>query len=526
MSAQTQLTATPRPLVLLDTVTTTALPDRVAALEQNGAVIEFVDYTRLSSAVPRLKRLLREHELDFLLFARNDQVYDRRAIGVVIRALGVGYSSFSGIDTEYALTQARTCLDDYLSGGTTLGLAPARNEKEPLRGDAPTFSLLFDVEQLACARFGLERILGVLDEFDAPATFFATTFIREIYKDVFELLAGRSHEIGLHGLYHEYLAGRDLETQQEMLAAMKAGCGEHVRVTGANFIGRMDDVSVEAMARSGLSYFVAFMGHRYEPFAYRRMPSRPMRMAADAHSIWMVPVNVETNNRPWHFVKRLIDAEVRQDDRWQHVNVLLHPFRDGALRHIGDLQRLLSYLTGTLGYRPARLGDVVAQLPESEPEAFVHYTFSGQTAPKAPWQGAYLRRWWHDRSRYERRVGSLYDALVGEGMDPALAVGSKRPAGRRRPTFAVYPHLPAAAVQPLRDPDPLDPRFDRLSGAVSEASATANGSSLVFAPRGRGSDVGTAVRALRPRSSRDYTGLVPEAALRVAYRLTKGRHVF
>jgi hypothetical protein len=301
-----------------------------------------------------------------------------------------------------------------------------------------------------------------------------------------------------------------------------------VHVTGANFIGRMDDVSAEAMARSGLAYFVAFMEHRYEPFAYRRMPSRPMRMAAGTQSIWMVPVNVETNNRPWHFVKRLLDAAASEerDASWQHVNVLLHPFRDGALRHIGDLRRLLAYLTGTLRYTPARLADVVARLPEKEPDAFVHYTFSRRTAPEAPSQARYLGRWWHDRTRYEQRVGSVYNALVDQGMDPALSVGAKRLAGRRGPTFAVYPHLPAADVHPMRQRDPLDPRFDHLRGTGSEASATANGSCQALAPRGFGSDVGTAARASRPRSSRDYAGLVPEAALRVAYRLTKGRHVF
>ena len=117
MTATSAVTVRPRPLVLLDAVTTTALPDRIAALEEQGAVLELVDYSRLASAGPRLRRILNEHDLDFVLFARNDQIYDRWAIGGLIRALGVGYSSFSGIDSESALSQTRTCLDDYLTGG-------------------------------------------------------------------------------------------------------------------------------------------------------------------------------------------------------------------------------------------------------------------------------------------------------------------------------------------------------------------------------------------------------------------------
>ena len=521
------LTATPRPLVLLDAATTTALPDRIAALEEQGAVLEFVDYGRLGSAVPRLKRVLREHDLDFLLFARNDQVYDRRAIGVVIRALEVGYSSFSGIDEEFVLTQTRTCLDDYLAGGNRLDLErPAAKRGEP-GGGGGTFSLLFDLEQLGGARFGLPRILDVLEEFAAPATFFTTGFVGSVYVDIFDILADHSHEIGLHGLYHEYPAGRGVEQQVALIDAMKATHGAHVM--GANFIGRMDDVTVEAMVSCGLDYFVAFMEHRYAPFGYRRMPLRPMRVVTAEGAIWMVPVSVETNNRPWRFVKRLVDAAAAAggDEGFRHVNVLLHPFRDGALRHLGDLRRLIEYLRMTLGYTPVRLCDMVAGLPGDSPDTFVHYPLDRNGASADRGRRRFFGPWWLDRSRYEERVGAVYGALSAEGHRPALVVDS---GGRREeagPTFEVYPHLRTEKIDSyFVSIDPLEPTRKRVRAVVRGATESGGRSSHAFVPGGLTSDVLAAARASRPRRRADYTAFIPEAALRVAYRLTRGRHVF
>jgi peptidoglycan/xylan/chitin deacetylase (PgdA/CDA1 family) len=521
-------TPTPRPLVLLDTVTTTALPDRVAALEEQGAVLELVDYRRLESAVPRLKRILREQELDFVLFARNDQVYDRRAIGVVIRALGVGYSSFSGIDTEFALTQTRTCLDDYLGGGTDLGLEPPAERDRGRDSGCGTFSLLFDLEQLGGARFGLPRILDVLDEFDVQATFFTTSFVGSVYVDVFRILAERSHEIGLHGLYHEYLAGRPFEEQMVLIEAMKAACGQDV--TGANFIGRMDEVTVEAMAGHGLDYFVAFMEHRYAPFGYRRMPLTPMRVMTARGGIWMLPVSVETNNRPWRFVKRLVDATVAagEDEQFRHVNVLLHPFRDGALRHLADLRRLIEYLRLTLDHGPALLRDVAAGLPADAPDVLVHYPLGRNGASGEHGRRRFFGPWWLDRSRYEERIGTVYRALNAEGRRPALAVGSDPVAGTSGPSFSVYPHvLNGATDSQSLAIDPLEPSSDRLRAAVSDATHGGDSSSShAFVPGGLARDVLTAARASRPHRRSEYAAFVPEAALRAAYRVTRGRHVF
>ena len=47
-----------------------------------------------------------------------------------------------------------------------------------------------------------------------------------------------------------------------------------------------------------------------------------------------------------------------------------------------------------------------------------------------------------------------------------------------------------------------------------------------FVPGSYRNDLTNAVRSLRPRFQQDYTGLLPETALRVVWRLRRGRYVF
>ena len=106
-----RLTATSckrRVLVLLDSTIAAVLADRVEALQRAGAmikVVEYDNYRRLMSQVEEIRRIVHEHQIDLVLFSRNDQVFSKVSIGPLIRALRVGYSSFSGIDSAQALEQ-------------------------------------------------------------------------------------------------------------------------------------------------------------------------------------------------------------------------------------------------------------------------------------------------------------------------------------------------------------------------------------------------------------------------------------
>lgn len=515
-------------LVLLDSTTAMALTDRVAALQRDGAIIKIVNYVNhrhLMSQVEAIRQILHEHQLDFVLFSRNDQVFDKVSIGPLIRALRVGYSSFSGIDSAQALEQAGVCLDDYLASGSKLALTDRTCTPRAPNGQAGTFSLIFDLEQLGGARFGLPRILKLLDLYSTTATFFVTSFIQEVYGDVLDIILRRGHEVGLHGQYHEYLAGRPLHQQVAMIRQMKCDFGPAEPVSGANFIGRMDADTVNAMIATDLDYFVMFMHHNYRPFGYRKMPLRPLLIWLPQGTIWMVPVSVDNYNRPWFNVKNMIDSAViaGRTEGWPHVNILLHPFCDGSLRHIGDLERLLNYMQGTLGYKAISIASVVKQLPKYEPSSFVYYGLDDVW--RKPVNKHFWQAWWHHKPRYQQRIGNLYQALARDGRQPALCL-SLPDTGI---VCGVYPHLPEGVTQVnVIEDDPL--LFAQNAHSASFDFATANDDQTLalcaFVPSSYRNDLTNAARTLRPRFQQDYTGLLPEAALRVVYRLSRGRHIF
>lgn len=509
-------------LALVDPATLAALPEQIAAMERAGILVKPIDYGRLMNYADELRQIIRERGIDFVLFSRNDQVHERVAIGPLIRSLRVGYSSFSAIDSAHAREQARVCLDDLLNGPCELTLPDLVPSAGVTRGDAGTFSLIFDVEQLGGARFGLPRVLALLDEYGARATFFVTGFIHDVYPNALASLTRRGHEIGWHGAYHEYLSGRPPDEQIHMLRTLRRDFRNAEPVSGANFIGRMDANTVRAMVAVDLEYFVELQEHRYRPFAYAGMSPGARLLWTPQGTIWSVPINVETNNRPWPIVQGMIDAAIRagQNEGWHHLNVLLHPFRDGSLRHIGALRKMLEYLQRVHRYRPAPVAEIIRPLPRHEPSRLIYYGLQGASPPLAP-RGCW-RRWWLDASRYQQRVGRLYRRIERDGQRPGLCID----VSAERITYAVYPHVPPGAcpVTAITD-DPLLPAGVGIAAAPGLPGGHDSGVNA-FLPRTRASDVATALRTSMPRSLHDVTAFIPEATLRLAYHLTPGRHVF
>jgi peptidoglycan/xylan/chitin deacetylase (PgdA/CDA1 family) len=513
-----------RALVLLDPQMATVLADRMAALEQKGAIIKVIDYQDLMRHTEQLRKTLDEHQLDFLVFSRNDQVFDKVSIGPLIRRLRAGYSSFSGIDSAQALEQTRICLDDYLTKGTRLSLPEIVQSIQAQRWQKNTFSLIFDMEQLGGARFGLPRILDLLEQYRVRATFFITNFIQEVYVDAIDLVVNRGHEVGLHGQYHEYLAGRPIDEQIEMIRQMKSGFSSAGKISGANFIYRMDASTVDALIANDLDYFVVFMEHNYKPFAYNKVPLRPMLMQSPAGTIWMVPISVETYDRPWFVIRNMIDSAHMTGcmESWPHVNILMHPFRDGSMRYIDNLERMINYLQTSLGYKGVSISTTLKRLPIYEPSNLIYFRLD--SAKLKPIDTCFWRAWWHDRPRYQQRVSNLYQALSVCGRQPALCFDLP-PEGV---VFGIYPCLPEMDIQMnLIREDPLlftqgyHYPFDDLIGADSQEL-----SFYSFIPKTFRKDLFNAMRCSRPRFKQDYSGLLPEVALRVAYRLSRNRKFF
>ena len=68
-------------------------------------------------------------------------------------------------------------------------------------------------------RIGVPRLLGLLDHLGVPATFFVPGYIAEHHPRMLSAIAGRGHEIGLHGYLHEKLAGLSEEEEEGLTPA-------------------------------------------------------------------------------------------------------------------------------------------------------------------------------------------------------------------------------------------------------------------------------------------------------------------
>lgn len=305
-----------------------------------------IDYNKLHRKIGELQDVVAKHNIDFVMYSRNDQVAERTSIGPVTRKLGTGYSSFSGIDNNNRIKQMVECFSDFIECGKKLDFDLERKQKnrEP-ENNGETFSLLFDTEQLGGVNYGLPRILQLLNKYDVKATFFVTNLMKKVYPSVVEEIQEQGHEVGLHGMWHEYLSGLSLEEQKTQLRIMAEDFGTEIH--GVNFLGRVDENTVPALIANKMQYFVYPLINYYCLFSYPKLPTVPSLINLPDGNIWALPISVETYGSPWFSIKNMVDSTMCQSEKcqFQHMTILCHPFRDGNLQHIETTKRLLSCLS-------------------------------------------------------------------------------------------------------------------------------------------------------------------------------------
>lgn len=505
-------------------------PHDQAALDTDGltldgferVIVRAVDYDRLDDEAEAVASEARELGIKFVLYSRNDQVFARRSIGPLIRRLRTGYSSFSGIDQEEAYAQARLALADLKRGHGTLILPPpVPPTVAPSSQPQGTFSLIFDTEQIGGARFGMPRILELLDRYGVRATFFVTGFIHRLYPDLVPALTARGHEIGVHGMYHEWLTGLPPDEQCDRLHDHLAEFRKHYPVAGANFIYRMNADTVHALINMGLHYCVVFAEHYYRPFAYRRPSTQPLPIWTAHGGIWLVPIPVETYSLPWFATRLLIDSALirSQEEGAKHVSVLMHPFRDGSRRHLGQLEAMLHYVLRVRHLKPITLKEwISAPLPT---QASAQIVTSVERINASHPEGA-RRGLWTCSELYFQRISTLYRALTVLGRHPALTLDTDGTGD----TFAVYPEVPEGKAQCIH--------FDPLTGRREDNRGWQRLLSLlegtrgphVFLPPRRTDQWALLAEMSLPRHKQDLTGFLPEAIIRFASRLRKGQMLF
>ena len=306
---------------------------------------KIIDYNRLRESIDELQMQIKRYNIDFMLYSMNDQVAKKISIGPVTKRLGIGYSSFSGIDEKYRIEEMKNCFEDFIRCDNQLDfdIPPLKERDLETSESKGTFSLIFDTEQIGGARYGLPRILELLNKYNVKATFFVTNLMKKVYPNLINILFEQGHEIGLHGRWHEYLSNYHKEEQTNLIRGMIKDIG--CEVYGANFIGRMNEDTVHALIENKIKYFVFSLINSYRFFCYQKLPTNPFLVLSKNKEIRMIPVSVETYGSPWFSIRNMVDSAFRESLKSnKHITILCHPFRDGNMQHIEVAEKLLRYL--------------------------------------------------------------------------------------------------------------------------------------------------------------------------------------
>ena len=304
-----------------------------------------IDYNRLHKSVAEIENQIKKHNIDFILYSRNDQVAKKISIGPVTKKIEIPYSSFSGIDEKYRIEEMKNCFEDFMRCDNRLNfnVTPPKERDIKDYNNKGTFSLVFDTEQLGGVRYGLPRILELLNKYNVKATFFVTNLMKKVYSNIVEEIHAQGHEIGLHGRWHEYLSNYGLQEQKKLIKNMIEDF--ECPISGANFIGRMNEDTVHALIENKIEYFVYPLINHYRFFCYLKLPTNPFLVSSKSGELQMISISVETYGSSWFSIKNMIDSAFRESLKSrEHITILSHPFRDGNLRHIEITEKLVRHL--------------------------------------------------------------------------------------------------------------------------------------------------------------------------------------
>jgi peptidoglycan/xylan/chitin deacetylase (PgdA/CDA1 family) len=348
----------PNVLILADPEDVRALWKSPAETRNWKVFWNVVDFAQLRVGIEQIREQVKRNNIDFVMYSRDDQVDGRWSIGPLTKRLKIGYSSFSGIDRGDWRNQMGYCFRDFMKCNVVLGF---EGEKiESLGTDMrKSFSILFDCEQLGGVKYGLPRILSLLRRHRARATFFLTNLMKKVYPDVCTIIRRDGHEIGVHGMWHEYLTELARPDQTRAVRDMVNDLGGPV--CGANFLSRMNEETVAALVENGMSYFVYPMINYYKFAGYPKFQTTPTLLRLSDRKIWMMPISVETYGLPWISVKSMLDSAILQSLKHSemHLSILCHDFRDGNLSHISNMNGMLDYLINVRRLQPVTLSEFV-----------------------------------------------------------------------------------------------------------------------------------------------------------------------
>jgi peptidoglycan/xylan/chitin deacetylase (PgdA/CDA1 family) len=188
---------------------------------------------------------------------------------------------------------------------------------------------------------GLPRILRVLDEFEARATFYVPGITAERHPDEIAALAAGRHELGHHGHTHRFPCDLDEAAQR---AEIEAGASALEAVSGHLPRGyrapgwELTRATLDALGAAGFAFDSSLMGD-----------DRPYLVGAAGVSLVELPVHWALDDAP-HFAHTTDPAGLlavwlaelaaaHREDR--HVTVTCHPEILGRAHRVDVLRELL-----------------------------------------------------------------------------------------------------------------------------------------------------------------------------------------
>jgi peptidoglycan/xylan/chitin deacetylase (PgdA/CDA1 family) len=379
------------------------------------------DYARIGRD-PVLAHMVKEIAPESILFTRNEDMSKRPLIGAFLRQVRAGYTCLSGIDPDHEKAQTAQVIKDFCNKTEPVVIPDPAPPTQALPTPTGTCSFIFDFEQFGGARYGMPRILPLIESYGVRATFFVTGFMAISYPEVLERIVAGGHEIAIHGRVHEFLQGRSLNDQTDRIAGQIKLLGQFGPVTGANFIYRMDAQSPESMVRAGIKYFVLFRKNVFYRTRFIEASGRPRIFSAPSGLLHMIPVGVETYGLPRAEVEGAINCclRVARKENSNHISVLMHPFQDGALSRIEATRRLIERLVRDLGLRPIPLNEVSLPVVSDRRPIRVNYNVDDADAPQNA-VNRFTKLWWIPEVYHQARIERLADSLEGENRQALFA---------------------------------------------------------------------------------------------------------
>ncbi|MFO1351390.1 MAG: polysaccharide deacetylase [Gammaproteobacteria bacterium] len=217
---------------------------------------------------------------------------------------------------------------------------------------------------------GAERVLGLLEKYRLPSTWFIPGVVIGTYPDICRRIAEHGHEIGHHGWTHVPPASLSREQEEQGLLrgndAILRLCGKPARGYRSP-AWDLSPYTVELLLKHGFVYDSSMMGHDYSPYRARSGDvielDQPMRFGTETRLLEM-PISWSLDDYPhFEFVRTptailpgLMNAQdvlqnwfddflyMTQIQEWGVMTYTCHPFVIGRGHRMLMLERLINQL--------------------------------------------------------------------------------------------------------------------------------------------------------------------------------------